>query len=56
MLKKDWDPDKEWVKQMVSHLPTEEKDSTDRVIGDEWSTRKDLQEILEGFVKVGVYA
>eukprot|EP00743_Colponemidia_sp_Colp-15_P009231 GILK01010079.1.p1 GENE.GILK01010079.1~~GILK01010079.1.p1 ORF type:complete len:284 (-),score=41.78 GILK01010079.1:85-936(-) len=49
---KNWSPQTPWVKNMVSHLPLseDEKESHLHTVGDEWSDKQSLQQVVEEFI------
>mmetsp|Transcript_30919 Transcript_30919/g.49894 ORF Transcript_30919/g.49894 Transcript_30919/m.49894 type:complete len:278 (-) Transcript_30919:473-1306(-) len=49
---KDWQPDRDWVRKMADNLGDEWKDDANPLtfVGDEWSDRRSLDQVLEEFV------
>jgi ubiquinone/menaquinone biosynthesis C-methylase UbiE len=47
---KDWSPETEWVKKMAGNLGEEWNSEDLTYVGDEWSDRASLQQVIEEFI------
>jgi len=47
---REWSPEAEWVQKMVKNLPIENQEPICTILGEEWSDKSSLNQVIEEFI------